>query len=305
MWFGSNGAGVFRWDGEVLRQFTTEHGLAGLQVRDIQEDPRGHVLVSTNSGISRWDGKGFATLEVVKAPHAWRLDPKDVWILHDPGNSGPCRYDGEKLYELTLPESPMSAAFYARNPGVSVSPEDLFEVYRDRRGNVWFGTFASGLCRYDGKSFGWMYEERLTTTPSGGGFGIRSIFEDRAGDFWICNTRQRFQVHPEVATQDGFPVLQYRTQPGVPGAQQDESDNFTYFHSMAQDDAGIYWMAAGSDGVWEYDGQTLKKHAIGEEAYTVSLRIDQAGKVWVGTLEQGAWVSVAGRFVPFAPQSAD
>ena len=288
-WFGSNGAGVFRYDGSELRQFTVDHGLAGLQVRDIQEDPRGHVLVSTNSGVSRFDGKAFQTLEVVEAPDAWRLDPSDVWILFDPGNRGPCRYDGEKIYHLKLPKSPQTDAYLEKQPGTSLSPEGLFSVYRDPSGHVWFGTFAAGLCRYDGESFGWMFEDPLTTTPSGGAFGIRSIFQDRDGDIWICNTRQRFQVQPKSALQNGYPMLQYATKPGLPQAQQDDSPNFTYYPSMAQDASGSLWMATGSDGVWQFDGERVIQHSIGEKAYVISLLVDETNHVWVGTLEQGVF----------------
>lgn len=289
MWFGSNGAGVFRFDGEELRQFTSEHGLVGMQVRDIQEDRRGHILVATNTGVSRWDGKEFSALELVQAPDAWRLDPDDVWIHFDPGNRGPCRYDGERLYQLQLPESSLADAYKAKNMGARYAPEGLYSVYRDRRGHVWFGTLAAGVCRYDGKNFDWMYDESLFLTPSGGAFGVRSIFEDRAGDFWICNTRQRFQWKPRAKTEGENGVLRHDRNPGLPDAQEDDAKNFTYFHSIVQDSSGTLWMAAGSDGLWSYDGQRVQKHRVKEESYVLHVMVDSQDRVWAGTTQRGLY----------------
>jgi ligand-binding sensor domain-containing protein len=53
---------------------------------------------------------------------------------------------------------------------------------------MWFGTASLGLCRYDGKTLSWHYEEQLQTTPEGGDFGTRAIFEDKDGKFWINNS---------------------------------------------------------------------------------------------------------------------
>ena len=50
---------------------------------------------------------------------------------------------------------------------------------------MWFGTSNLGIYRFDGQHVDWMYEDHLTNPPDGGSFGIRSIIEDRNGDFWL------------------------------------------------------------------------------------------------------------------------
>src|SRR5262245_14548462 len=72
-WFGSNGKGVYRWGGEgkALVRFTTEHGLAGNYILGIQEDRAGNILVVSNGGVSRFDGRGgrgFTKLTAVEPP---------------------------------------------------------------------------------------------------------------------------------------------------------------------------------------------------------------------------------------------
>ena len=292
MWFGSNGAGAYRYADGVLTHFTAASGLAGVHVRDIAEDKEGRVFVSTNTAVCLFDGERFQPLEIHDAPTAsegWVLDPDDVWIVFDPGTGGPCRYDGTKLYRLKLPRSPAEGDFRKDYVGTGFEPEGLYSIHRDRRGHVWFGTAGAGLCRFDGTSIRWMYEESITTTPSGGGFGIRSIFEDRQGDFWVCTTRQRFKIGPEGEAEQRSDFLDYTTKVGVPDAAEDEAPNFNFFAAIAEDSNGTLWMACASGGVMRYDGKEAKMFPVGEDAYAYEIHCDRSDRLWVGTLEQGAY----------------
>ena len=169
---------------------------------------------------------------------------------------------------------------------------------------MWFGTANVGLCRYDGQTLSWMYEERLTTTPSGGAFGIRSVHEDRAGDFWVCNTRQRFEISPEVLLEDGHSLIKYEKKEGLPDAQSDTDKNFNYYPSMTEDDAGALWMACGEDGVLKYDGEDVTRYPIGDGAYALSIYRDHEGKLWIGTVEDGIYTFEGASFEPFKPSES-
>lgn len=303
-WFGSNGNGVYRYDGESITNYTETDGLSGRQVRGIVEDSKGTLFISTIDGVSKFDGEEFTTLEFVDAPPdggGWVLNPEDVWIVFKPGVHGPCRYDGEKLYNMKLSKSPVEDALRAKYPDSDFPPSAVYSIYEDRRGHLWFGTANAGLCRYDGRALSWMYEEPLTITPSGGAFGIRSVYEDRAGDFWICNTRQRFAISREVTRDGEFSLLDYETKAGLPDATLDTDENFRFYHSMTEDAVGALWMVCGGDGAWRYDGEVVKRYPIGEGAYAVSIYRDHGGKLWVGTLEHGIHVFEGESFEPFRP----
>ena len=94
---------------------------------------------------------------------------------------------------------------------------------------MWFGTANVGLCRYDGQTLSWMYEERLTTTPSGGAFGIRSVYQDQAGDFWVNNTRQRFEISRDAKLEGKHGLVKYEKKKGLPSAQSATDKYFTYY----------------------------------------------------------------------------
>jgi len=297
MWFGSNGAGVYHYDGSQLTQFTDADGLVGTEVRSIDEDSQGRILVGTYKGISLFDGTSWTALNVEELPigEGWELNTEDLWLVYAPGTGGPCRWDGKRLTRLKLGTNQAAQTRFDWSPARGESAHGVYSVHRDRRGHIWFGTAAAGLCRFDGASLQWMYETHLTTTPSGGEFGIRSIYQDHQGDFWICNTRHRYSVAPEAGP------LQMKSKPGLPKAKEDSAANFTYFPSILQDDAGTYWIACGGDGVWSFDGKAVQKYTLGEDVYTMRVVHDQQGRIWAGTIQHGVFVLGDSGFKPFEP----
>ncbi|MBL4771542.1 MAG: hypothetical protein JKY61_10465 [Planctomycetes bacterium] len=305
-WFGSNGNGVYHFDGKQLVQYTRDEGLHGNQVRDIEEDDDGNIFVGTFTGVSKFDGQGFTRLQIVEpsSPEkGWALSPKDVWLLCDAGQNGVLRYDGEKLWRLRLPSNPAAEAFRAQFPGAPYSASGVYSIAKDRRGHVWMGTANAGIYRYDGQTLAWMYEEKLTTTPSGGAFGIRSIFEDRSGAFWICNTRQRFQIALGAKQTPEHSLLQYKSVVGLPSSQTDTANHFSFFLCMLEDQEGALWMACGSNGAWKFDGKTVTHYPIAEGAYAYSIYNDQQEQIWVGTLDHGVYRLNGDAFQRFGPTS--
>ncbi|MBK7645303.1 MAG: hypothetical protein IPJ19_20055 [Planctomycetes bacterium] len=121
-----------------------------------------------------------------------------------PGDGVVYRYDGRSLRKLKFPQTAAGDANLAKYPrskfpNAKYSPYDVYTVYKDRRGNVWFGTSSLGACRYDGKSFAWLSEAELGFDEKNDlSFGTRSLIEDRDGKFWITVTRQRAIVSERI-----------------------------------------------------------------------------------------------------------
>ena len=61
LWFGTNGQGVARWDGNVLRYFSIGEGLIDNVVTGIAEDRDGNLWFGTQAGTSRYDGNTFTS----------------------------------------------------------------------------------------------------------------------------------------------------------------------------------------------------------------------------------------------------
>ncbi len=308
-WFGSDGRGVCRYDGKTITRFTTEHGLSHDQVRGIQQhEPTGHILISTNGGVSRFDGERFVTLpatEMQSPDEGWVLEASDVWIRGFSGPKGPCRYDGKTLYALQFTKSPQEAPWRLRYPNAPWNPYDVWCVYTDRRGHIWFGTATLGVCRFDGQTREWMYESHLSELPREALFGIRSIIEDRDGDFWICNTQFRFALESRDTSKHTPGAIAYSRKPGIDVSSVGLTEPFFYFMSITQDARGHLWMATHAGGVFEYDGAKLThyplKDASGADITMFSIYTDNRGGLWLGTHEHGPYRLNGKSFERFRP----
>ncbi|WP_165251334.1 ligand-binding sensor domain-containing protein [Paludisphaera soli] len=300
LWFGSDGQGAYRFDGKTLVRFTTKDGLSGDRVREFQEDGSGNLFIGTLDGVSKFDGKDFVTLAPVEHEglEGWRLNPDDLWFKGDSTSPGPYRYDGTTLHHLKFPRSEREDEHRRNNPDPPASPYGVYTIYQDSLGRLWFGTAALGLCRYDGESFGWMYERELTDTPGGGSFGIRSIMEDKHGRFWICNTAQRYTISPEPG------AVRYTKERGVDLPKIPGGEDPAYFNGVTRDRDRNLWMSTFGGGVWRYDGAKLTNYPAkdgGKDALGVSIYADGRGDVWLGTLESGAYRLDGETFKAFRP----
>ncbi|HKB44073.1 MAG TPA: two-component regulator propeller domain-containing protein, partial [Chitinophagaceae bacterium] len=67
---------------------------------------------------------------------------------------------------------------YNTEQGLALSSIDC--GYRDKKGNLWFGTDGGGVSRYDGKSF-----TNFTTAQGLANGAVYSITEDKTGNLWF------------------------------------------------------------------------------------------------------------------------
>ena len=65
IWFGSYGEGVFKYDGKVFINYTTNDGLNSNTTYSIVEDKTGNIWVSTNKGTNRFNGIKFQNIPIV------------------------------------------------------------------------------------------------------------------------------------------------------------------------------------------------------------------------------------------------
>ncbi|MEX1193236.1 MAG: two-component regulator propeller domain-containing protein [Brumimicrobium sp.] len=304
-WFGSDKDGLYKVDGKIITHFTTKDGLNNNRIRGIQEDKQGNIYISTLEGINKFDGQTFTTLTAVKENN-WRLHPDDLWfsMAGKNGDKGPYRYDGKNLYQLEFPKHHMEDAYFAKFPNKAWSPYEVYSIYKDSIGNIWFGTSNFGVCRYDGISLSWLYEDHLTNTPNGGSFGIRSVIEDTNGAFWICNTNYRYIISPDSIKESDKVLIKYERQKGIEGIKSTTGNDGVYFMSAINDNRGNLWLATYAQGVWCYNGESAKQYVVKDSvknATLYSIYKDKKGEIWLGTHEAGAYKFNGHTFEKFTP----
>ena len=144
MWFGSEGAGLLRYDGRGVGDFphfvnfTTEDGLAGDFVSAIHCDPDGVMWFGTNNGLSRYDGKevvNFTMADGLASDRIWKAIYRDsdgkLWIGTDGG--GVSCYDGSVWTSLDTRDG--------------LAGNTISWIHQDPDGYFWFAT-DGGITRY-------------------------------------------------------------------------------------------------------------------------------------------------------------
>ncbi|QDU23757.1 ligand-binding sensor domain-containing protein [Urbifossiella limnaea] len=291
-WFGSNDRGVYRYDGKTLVNFTTTGGLVSNQIRGVQEDKAGNVYFTTYAGISRFDGRAFSTLSAPATadPAGWKLRPDDLWFVGAPDAGVVFRYDGRALHRLEFPRTKLGDEHFERMPrskfpNAVYNPYDVYCVVRDSKGRVWFGCTSVGVCRYDGTSFEWLTDRTLVEAP------VRSVLEDRNGNFWFTYSGHRSLTGFQAVADIG------RLQPRAEGTIVEGM-------SIVEDGAGKLWTAALRAGAFQYDGKRKVHYPIKDGDTPVEVFAvyrDNRGVVWLGTHNGGAYRFNGTAFEKFRP----
>ncbi|MEZ5147299.1 MAG: two-component regulator propeller domain-containing protein [Bacteroidales bacterium] len=110
-----------------------------------------------------------------------------------------------------------------------------------------------GVCRFDGKSFDWITEEDVTEFRDEGANGVRSILEDKNGDFWF-NTEYRYSVYDSVTLKINTFYTRRESIGGLDGKKESGLDEYL---SSAIDNNHNLWFVTYLDGVWKYDGMKI------------------------------------------------
>ena len=291
-WFGSNDRGVCRFVGKVIVNFTTKDGLCSNRIRGIQEDNSGNVYFTTYEGISKFDGKSFSTLQVSATSRStdWKKEPDDLWFVGPPDAGIVFRYDGKLLYSLEFPKTKLGDEHFAKMPrskfpNAIYNPYDVYCILKDSKSNLWFGTTCVGVCRYDGNSFDWLTDKILTEAP------VRSIFEDKKGNYWF--------------TYSGGASLNGRRVVNEFGRMQERAEGtIVEGMSIIDDNNGKLWTAALSAGAFQYDGMQKVSYPIKEGVTSIEafgIYKDKQGFLWLGTHNGGAYKFNGKAFEKFRP----
>lgn len=287
-WFGSWETGLYRYDGKTILHFTALNGLPHNRIEEIKEDQLGNIYINTGNGISKFDGQFFTTLDIDNEDNVWGLTSGDLWFRQSWDAGFIFRYDGNSLYKLQVPE----------HPGYS-NPYAVYSIYKDREGNVWFGTNPLGVFRYNGKNFDWISEVDVTELHDGPANGVRSIIEDKDGYFWF-NTIYRYNIYGNKTGQQTF----YSREKSIGSLDGKHDSDLNEYLSITKDNNNELWIATYNDGIWRYNGKNIVHYPVkdGTKDITVfSIYKDNNGNLWVGTHETGVYQFNGKAFVRFKP----
>jgi len=260
-WFGTEGGGVARFDGQHFISYTKSNGLANNTVTGINQDRSGQMWFSTKGNvISHYDGQSFAHFSTAwdgqsSSPISDIIRDSDdrMWIVTL--GSGVVRFDGKEFKTFTTEDG--------------LSSNMLFCAFEDAEKNLWFGSLGGGANRYDGKTF-----THFTSADGLVNDAVYSITQDREGHMWFATTGG-------ASRYDGKEFTSFTTREGL------GSDLLSH---VFEDSKGFMWFGSLGGGANRYDGKTFTHFTSADGLASddvLHITEDREGHMWFATHDNG------------------
>ncbi len=284
LWFGSNGNGLYRYDGTTFTQYVEENGLSNNQVLSIIEDKKNKLWFGTANGLWKYDRKTFTHVPIPfkdttslwldkvypiinpNAVHSLLEDKKgNIWI--GTGGAGAYRYDG-KTFISFLSET-------GNKQEDSLYHNWITSITEDSQGNIWFSSMTrGGASRFDGENFTqFMPKDGLSTDM------VRTIFTDKEGIIWFGYK----------ATKDGG-FTRYDGKSFVNFYKKDGLCNHS-IRTMFEDKNANLWLGGDLNNLCIYDGENFKEFETKDNKKfdgIFTIFEDNEGNIWFGG-KNGLW----------------
>ncbi|MDJ0838987.1 MAG: two-component regulator propeller domain-containing protein [Acidobacteriota bacterium] len=284
LWVGTFGGGLYRWDADggftAFRHNPDDpDSLPDDRVNVVMEDRQGRLWVGGFGGLSLLDrDSGTFTNYPMPGPESKPLavtsaveDPSGMLWLGS-FRRGIARLD---------PASPDRVTFYSnhRQDSLSLSSDDVTELYRDQSGMIWIGTGSGGVNAFDTtrERFEWFRDLPDSETAN-----TTAVMETRDEAVWIgISTGGLARYDRRTGSWSSW-----RQSRGV-----EDSLNSDAVYALHQDEAGRVWVGT-DEGLAQYNASsnafTRFLPAPGSEDrlphnQVRAIRDDGKGRLWVGT----------------------
>ncbi|MBE0639199.1 MAG: hypothetical protein IH598_11820, partial [Bacteroidales bacterium] len=186
-------------------------------------------LSACKSDTKQISRNAFSQTEIIEPPIVIKAGQPVVHSLAD--------YPPPETIDLSKKPSPVkqTADFFINmqnfNTDHGLALSSVLSGFRDKAGNLWFGTFGNGVSKYDGKSF--------TTYNSSHGLIhnlVEAITEDSHGNIW-------FSTYGGASKYNGVFFENFTTEQGLPG---------NHVNRIIEDNRGNIWFATRS-GLCRYN----------------------------------------------------
>ena len=140
----------------------------------------------------------------------------------------------------------------------------------------------------------------MTEFRNEGANGVRSITEDKNGDFWF-NTEYRYSIYDSITLMSN---KFYKRHESIGSLDGKSDSNLDEYLSTVRDSNGNLWFVTYRDGVWKYDGKKITQYIVKEQSKSInlfSIYKDNNGDLWLGTPENGVWKYNGNTFLKFIP----
>lgn len=270
LWIGTQENGLFRYWGEQMLSFTTNHGLTDNTIRALYEDRFGNLWIGTNSGgidilpaniQSNRSKLGGGPIFAFPKPEEF-TSPVITSFYEDREGTLWIGTNGGGLYNLR--ESKITT--YTDKNGLSFN--NVYGVLQDSNGRVWVGTKGYGANYFD-------FEDNrfhtLTTRDGLSSNSVVSFAQDRSGALWFGTL--------------GGGINRYKNG-NIKVFDQRHGLSSNLSRAVYVDPQGNIWAATIKGTIYRFvDNQFIL--AVDLKFRVNTLYKDSRGNFWAGTLGNG------------------
>ena len=296
LWLATSHSGVYCFDPatQSLLNYRNDpknkHSLSSDDVLNIYIDRSNAVWVITEGGFSKIDFASPPFRHIKSNPfidntlthNNVRSFCKDrsgnLWIATLGGgvNKIVSRSDGTEVF-----------VHYRHEPGNknSLSEDNVYVVYEDRDGIMWFGTYRNGLNRFDPKTGEFTRFMHDPDKPHSIAKGrIRAIYEDSQGVFWIG-----LQNGLNTMDRSSGEFIHYHADPLDETSLPNE-----YVQAFFEDEEEVLWLGTFFGGLCRYNRDSDNFKVYQNEPGNIQslsdncvrqIHEDRDGRFWIGTME--------------------
>ncbi|MDI9877286.1 hybrid sensor histidine kinase/response regulator transcription factor [Flectobacillus rivi] len=187
--------------------------------------------------------------------------------------------DGDGIYKTTH-EGKTLKHYVASKAKGSLTNNAILSAFNDSKNNLWFGSYAGGLYRYDPNTDSFINYKHIATDPNSiGANDVRVIFEDAQKNIWIGTNGggfSRFNPQNQTFTNYSSKLRNF-----------DSND----VRAIAQDHRGNLLIGTYGMGIIQFNPQTQKSTQLLKDVLpsgvVLSLAYHPNNGLWIGTQEIG------------------
>lgn len=290
IWLGSNGDGIYRFNGKSFVQFTTNDGLNSNNIYSVIEDKTGAIWIGTNKGLNKFDGEKFVDIPIVinnnyslflnqsqnnispQENKVWSMmvDKKGtIWLGTDDGIY--C-YNGKKFTRFLDNQDLINQD--------SLKLKAIFSILEQKNGNIVFTACQSeGISSFDGKTL-------RNIIPYKNVGRTDRVIEDKNKNLWFaCVFKGVGRFDGKNFTQNVF------NEKAINGPS-----------NIVEDRKGNIWFDT-QEGLGCYDGKVLKVLTETDgisDKNLVPILMDISGDLWFSGKEMKLYKYKEGKFTSFS-----
>jgi PAS domain S-box-containing protein len=256
LWIGTGGGGLVNYKDGVFKTYTTNDGLTINSIRSIYFDYEGVLWVGTvGGGVNKIKSQkviNYTTRDGLSDDLIWSIfQDKNDNILLATANNGVVEITKDRIKYITKKDG--------------LPSNNIRVVFRDSQNRLWIGTYSSGLVMIENNKKNIFNENSGFLTTS-----IRALYEDSKGRVWVSSNAKTYIYENNK--------MQLFTTKDLP--------NSIHSRMTLEDKLGNIWFAAGSSGVFKWDGKKVINYSTKNGLSSndvISLYFDKDNTLWIAT----------------------